>query len=378
MSRNLLLILIAIAPAMVFGQQAEEWISKPKSQWPKIALINQVSFKNGDRYIDPSFKYAATGFLIDNGTDTLAATAKHMLWIARNKKSNAVAINDDLNSWTMTPKGSDRDTVVIEKLLNEDPEEILEGPNSSILERDWLIFSVQKVTGKLFPLKPRYTSLKHGEKVYILSCAYEDSLCTVHEGKVYKKLGMDILIRRDMKTHKGGCSGSPVIDAAGHLIGIISSSTGTLKGDMSVAVSTEYLKAVLDNKPGINEAKKDYGRLVYNEAIQYGAKAAIRKFRQLSTESQAYYHYNLRSSNRNGLRECGEKLLQLKRHSDAVSLLNFNLKINGKYYINYNILGNALIAAGKKNAAIKAFKRSIKSYNGSDNEAYAALSNPGK
>ncbi|WP_276090427.1 S1C family serine protease [Pedobacter sp. JY14-1] len=164
-----------------------------------------------------------------------------------------------------------------------------------------------------------------------LSCAYEDSLCTVHEGKVYQKYGMDILIERDMKTHKGGCSGSPVIDAKGYLIGIITGSAGSKVGNVSVAISTEYLKDVLDKKTGLNQLKKDYGELVYNTVIKgrcWGCEEAVSGPDQ---RPKNYYAYNLCSLNRNGLRETAEKLLAEGRNVDAVAILKFNIKVNNRY-----------------------------------------------
>jgi hypothetical protein len=66
---TLLFTLLAITALL---QQKEEWVDKPTEQWLQIALINKVQFKNGDRYIHPSFSYAGTGFLIDYKNDTLA------------------------------------------------------------------------------------------------------------------------------------------------------------------------------------------------------------------------------------------------------------------------------------------------------------------
>jgi len=370
---NLFFQLLMCFSLVGFAQQKESWVDKPITEWPKIALINEVQFKNGDRYVHSSFKYAGTGFLIDNGKDTLAATGKHILWIAKNKQSKATEINNALREWVMRPKGDTQDSVIIGELLNEDPNEVLEGKGSTVQDRDWIVFKVKKSSPNLYPLKPRYTQVKPGERVYILSCAYDDSLCTVHEGKVYQKYGMDILIEREMKTHKGGCSGSPVIDANGYLIGIITGSAGSKVGNVSVAISNEYLKDVLDKKPGLNEPKKDYGELIYNMVIKDGIGAATKLYQNLVKDPQNYYVYNLRSPNRNGLRETAERLLSEGRNEDAVAILKFNIKVSLKFYENYNLLGKAELAAGNKAGAIAAYKQSVESNDSKDNEAYAAL-----
>ena len=93
-----------ILPLFTVAQQKESWVDLPKEQWPVIALTNHVQYKNGDRYLAPSFTYAGTGFLIDTGKDTLAATAKHVLWIAKNKKSTGTQINGEANG-TEEPGG---------------------------------------------------------------------------------------------------------------------------------------------------------------------------------------------------------------------------------------------------------------------------------
>src|SRR6476661_10604320 len=97
-------LLIVFSPLSLFSQVREPWISRPVGEWPQIALTNNIEYKNGDRYIHPSFTYAGTGCLITSGTDTLAVTAKHILLIARNRKTNAVTINKDLLLWSMKPK----------------------------------------------------------------------------------------------------------------------------------------------------------------------------------------------------------------------------------------------------------------------------------
>jgi Trypsin-like peptidase domain len=372
--KNILLFLLL--SVNIFAQKKESWMNKPKDQWPPIALTNNVAFNNGDTYIHSSFKYAATGFLIDNGSETLAATGKHILWVAKNKKSKAVEINKELKSWTMFPKGNSKDVVVIDKLINEDSTEILEGKNATITERDWIIFSVKSASPNIVRLKPRYTPLKVGEKVYIPGCAYNDSTCKVYEGTILRKQGLDILIERNMNEHMGGSSGSPVIDANGYLIGILSSSSSdgqTGKG-VTVAISTEYLRDVLHKKQGLNIPKKDYGKLIFETTLKQGSKQAIEQYKQLASNPKNYYIYNLRSADRNGLRETGEKLIEQKRVNDAIAILKFNTEVNPNYFLNFNLLAQAYLLDQNKTEAIKAYEISTKKFDSKvENEAFKAL-----
>jgi hypothetical protein len=368
--------LFFVLPFNCFSQAPQVWMSTPKEQWPQIALANHVQFKNGDRYIDPSFDYAGTGFLIDTGKDTLAVTAKHVLWIARNRKTKAVEVNNDLNSWIMKPKGGSYDSVVIDRLINEDTTETLEGSSSTILERDWLVFSVKRASPRIVPLKPRYTAIKPGETVFIIGYSYSQTTTTIYEGKVLQMLGMDILIEQ----HKGhplpGTSGSPVIDANGFLIGILSSSStepGSGK-NVTVAISTEYLEGVLTRGKDLNTPKKDYGVLVLKTVLEKGTKKAIRQYIELTNDPKNYYIYNLWSANRNGLRETGEKLLEMKRFQNAVDILEFNVKVNPAYYRNYNLLAKALLLSGNKEKAIESYKISTTRFDDQEeNEAFKEL-----
>src|SRR6476620_7647193 len=100
--------------------------------------------------------------LVNNGTDTIAVTAKHILLIARNKKTNSVSINNDLLLWSMKPKGNVTDSAVVNKLINDDTSEIIEGTQSSIFERDMLVLSISKASKNIYPLKPRYSTPRNG------------------------------------------------------------------------------------------------------------------------------------------------------------------------------------------------------------------------
>src|SRR5688572_801267 len=239
-------LLLVMSPLIMFSQFREPWILKPRDEWPQIALTNNIQYKNGDRYILPLYAYAGTGFLINTGTDTLAVTAKHILLIARNKKTNGVSINNDLLLWSMKSKQNSGDSVVINKLINDDTAEIIEGSKSSIMERDILVMSVKKTSKNIHPLKVRYTSPKIGEVVYLLACPYADASCTVNEGTVIGKYGFDIMINTNQPPLPGA-SGGPVIDANGYLVGVFSSMTNDSKinKDVAVAISTEYIKDVI-------------------------------------------------------------------------------------------------------------------------------------
>lgn len=240
--RNILFVVLALFSATCSSQKKESWIDKPKAAWPTIALTNHFRFLNGEPYDNNfPFRYANTSFLIDMGKDTLAATARHMLWIARPEPVNTGQISRLMQQLTMVAKSNGRDSAVIGQLLNG---------SSFITERDWLVFSVRQSTPGIHPLKPRFTPVKAGEKVYILSSAHDGRPASIEEWAVVNHEGMNIRVQRTAKEHPGDASGSPLIDANGYLIGIMSSNTtfDTTGVVVSVAISTEYLQEVLKNK----------------------------------------------------------------------------------------------------------------------------------
>lgn len=184
-----ILCLMIFVGCTTYAQPKQAWITRPKEQWPQIALINEVWYQNGERYVHPSFEYAATGFLMDTGTDTLAVTAKHVLWIAKTKAMNRVDVGNSLQKWLMHPKNTISDSVIIDHLLNADSSEVLQGPSSTITQRDWLIFSTRYHSPHIQPLKPRYSKVNAGEKVYIFACPYEEKECVTIETSVMEAIG---------------------------------------------------------------------------------------------------------------------------------------------------------------------------------------------
>jgi hypothetical protein len=361
-----------------FSQKTDNWTSLPKEKWPVVALANHVKFKNGDRYIDPSFLYGATGFLIEYNGKKYGVTAKHVLWIARNKKSNAVEVNDELDHWIMKPKNSSGDSVVIDKLLNEDSTEVLQGSTTSILERDMLVFSTRFASPTLSALKPRFSKIASGEKAYVIGNPYNEPATIVMETKVVDKLGMDILLEQGSGSI-GGFSGSPIVDANGNLIGVFSSVTSYYGKPVLVAISTEYLKDILDGKKNINQPKKDYGELILNTTLTDGTSQAITLYKKLIGRPGNFYKYNLRSANRNGLLEAGIKLMEMNKIQEAIEILEFNVKVNSTYFHNYNVLAKAYLKAGKKDKAVENFRLSTEKFDDKEeNEAYGELEKLGR
>ena len=118
----------------------------------------------------------------------------------------------------------------------------------------------------------------------------------------------------------------------------------------------------------------NYGDLIFETALKKGTRAAIRQYINLTKDPRNYYLYDLRSANRNGLREAGEKLLTLRRYQDAVAILAFNVSVNSEYFHNYNVLARAWLLAGDRKQAIRNYKISTQKLNDSiENIAFKEL-----
>ena len=123
-----------------------DWMARDPNDWPQIALINQIE------YTDSVHRDAACAFLLDTGDEIVAATAKHVIRFFKSRTMDTVSFEGTLKNWRMFPKNSPEDIVVIDRLINEDPNESLER-----IERpgDWLLLTVRRATDAVQPLRLR-------------------------------------------------------------------------------------------------------------------------------------------------------------------------------------------------------------------------------
>lgn len=121
-------------------------MEKPQSEWPQITMINQIE------YTDKNHPVAGCGFLLDTGDEILAVTAKHVLIYFKSETMESVSFGETLKLWKMLPKNNPDVVVVIDKLINENPEEPL---RKIPPERDWLLFTIKERSQNIQPLKFR-------------------------------------------------------------------------------------------------------------------------------------------------------------------------------------------------------------------------------
>lgn len=349
------IILFSCFPFYVFSQP-EAWLCKPRDLWPQIAMINEVWYTNGERYVHPSFEYAATGFLIDTGTDTLAATVKHVLWVAKTRSMNRVDVAGHLVRWIMHPKGNLRDSVVIDKLINRDTSEVLSGPRSTITQRDWLVFTTKYTSPNIQPLKPRYSPVKTGEKIRFFGCPYKSVNCITAESEAAEIQGNRIIFEMPEGVELGGASGSPVVDENGFLIGILGGSSMTQTGKPALyAISTQYLRDVLTHKQPLNVPLIPIGEALKPEIMKHGIKAGLKKFAALKKDSKNFFIYNFASEEINAL---GDELLREQKPDWAIAIYKLSIQ-ELAFAGTYNKMAKVYLAKKEKELAIEAYKKAI-------------------
>lgn len=213
-----------------------DWIEKPQDQWPQIAMVNEIE------YVDQYFPVAGCAFLLDTGSDTVAATAKHVLIYFKSDSMTAISFEDDLVRWIIHPKDNTGDSVVAGRLINEDPDErIAYGPSGD----DWLLFEIEKRSPGIEPLRFREEPLQEGEEVFIVGWRYTDldRPQVIYQGNVVSWGDGEVIISTETLADNTipGLSGAPVIDSAGRLIGLMSQKAG--KNERLAGI--EYARKVL-------------------------------------------------------------------------------------------------------------------------------------
>jgi hypothetical protein len=218
------------------------WMERPQSEWPQITMINQIE------YTDRNHPVAGCGFLLDTGDEILAATAKHILIFFKSESMESVSFGETLKLWKMFPKNNPDDVVVVDKLINENPEEPLRDIPP---ERDWLLFTIKERSENIQPLRFRSEPMREGEKVYIIGWRYTDKDCpqVVYEGSfVRSEKGSFLITTKELTDNTTpGLSGSPVIDSKGYLLGLMSQKAG----EMERPSSLEYPQMVIEKRAGL-------------------------------------------------------------------------------------------------------------------------------
>ena len=188
----------------------------------EITLVNRIDFFES-KLDQPKF---SCGFLLRHNDNIYAVTAKHLLKIIKPDEMKTLTFENYIKSWSLYSLENKSETVICDKLLNENKSEILKA--KSTYENDWLIFSIKENLSKSKPLQIRTTPLIAGEKLYVVGWTrkMENGKQRVYEFEYYKTIENRILLKDIIVPEQfGGLSGAPVIDENGMLTGIVSGAT---------------------------------------------------------------------------------------------------------------------------------------------------------
>ena len=222
------------------GAPREAWVDRPVAEWPDFALSNRVVFE------DTTYDYLANAFTVDTGADTVGATCKHLFMVFRNHRgTTSISLGDDFHDWTLRSSRDPERTVQVRRLINADPDEPI-GDFAGIKDRDWLVFELGERSDGIHPLKIRYTPLERGESIYAVGrnrAQRHDRDPVPSPLRLFRAFGTHYYVQPlDPDIDPVDTSGSPVIDANGHLVGLVSGAVGRL----GVVAGVEYLRRQLD------------------------------------------------------------------------------------------------------------------------------------
>lgn len=184
--------------------------------------------------------HAGSGFLVSYKDKYYACTAKHVLYFAKTDKMNSVSFQHELDAWTFHPKGSTENVVVAGKLINEDQDEKLQG----MFKGDWLIFELEGKVPQgivVYEVRDESKPLVANEPLRFLGYPYKkaNNEFLAVDGQFSKENGEYSFSMTVPPAHYNGCSGGPVLDQEGKLVGLVSMGQYNEKtGEMSFSPSS--------------------------------------------------------------------------------------------------------------------------------------------
>jgi len=214
------------------------------------ALFSQTSIDSvlicDAKFKDPKFNnpHAGSGFLLTYKDKTYACTAKHVLFFAKTDKMQSISFGDDLKSWSFKPNPSATNGVKADRLVNEDSTENLKMPPKG----DWLVFEIKgKAPDHTVIYELRKKPLNIGEVVYFLGYPYKATQPIRIRGTFEGFTKDNNLSLSVPKGTYNGCSGGPVLDEEGKVVGLVSMGYFDKQHQKMIfePASTDYFKQIM-------------------------------------------------------------------------------------------------------------------------------------
>lgn len=205
-------------------------------------LVCHVKFNNSE-FNNP---HAGSGFLLKYKEKIYGITAKHVLFFAKTDSMKTISFGDGLKSWEFISKTNSDKKVLAGKLINENPNELIEMPPKG----DWLIFEVTgNIPADIVVYHLKEQAPKKNETLFFMGYPYKSETPVKAKGQFigYTK---DNNLRLDVpKGTYNGCSGGPVLDSEGKLVGIVSMGYFNKAENKMVfePASLNYFKQIINN-----------------------------------------------------------------------------------------------------------------------------------
>ncbi|MDT8402775.1 MAG: hypothetical protein RQ743_13890, partial [Bacteroidales bacterium] len=142
------------------------------------------------------------------------------------------------------PKGEEERYIIFGRMINKNSEEAVDAFNTLKI-RDWLLFEVDDIPEGFTPLRINKTPLQKDKIIYCLGWPYalKEGKPSLVKMQVFRNEGPYYYVNTlTENVDPAGRSGSPVIDANGFLVGIVSGAEGNLGVVGNVNYLDEFIK----------------------------------------------------------------------------------------------------------------------------------------
>jgi hypothetical protein len=216
----------------------------PKQAWKNREYLQekQFVFTNEFRLKDGRGTSGGASFLVQSKNGLVMCTAKHLLSeeFGISPKVAPSDFNSQIDSWKLFAKNDSLfgDTIFVTKMLSDET-----------YRADIIVLKCKSTDSEnLIPLKPRFSRVNIGEELEIIGHEFGDTTgmqkSFIVELEEYD--GGSLLVKSKSAFKPMGMSGSPVLDASGYVVGVL---TGGNFFEGELYLSVEPLSLVREYIP---------------------------------------------------------------------------------------------------------------------------------
>ena len=195
-----------------------EWFSQNLEESKQAVFVCQVSFKEAQY----NNRHAGSGFFIQYNDQIYGVTAKHVLMFAKTDKMDSIDFGDELESFEFVSPTDSTLRIKAGRLINANPDEKLR----NTFLGDWLIFEIDEdLPGSIKVFEISSQAPQKGDYLSFMGFPYQSDTPSVPskvEGSFTKMLDEYTFDMKVPKGKYGGCSGGPVTDQNGKVVGLVS------------------------------------------------------------------------------------------------------------------------------------------------------------